>query len=266
MKTIETRKSEIRTTTSNAYEMLGKFLGKDLLRTWKENFVDEDSGEIVEVDRSEIIGKAGQLIEGDLLSRINFHIAAGEVTEVEVSNQRREAVCLRNTHFTPYQAAFEVKDKKKKYLLYAPSVEVALEIVKDYVELNFSGWYTIRMIKEFNSCILLHDQLSPLAIDADPDAGPAEEVSEADKKYYQIEVNVLNDDFNTFETFVLFSKDVDSAMILINDYVAKVINERVKNSKHPMSSDFKITLESATVLPFSGMIEREFSEEYQEKQ
>ena len=70
---IQTRKDEIRFFTNKPEEMLGKYLAKRLLRTWQEDFVDNDTGEVVSIDRNEIIADRGQLITGDLLAVIRVH-------------------------------------------------------------------------------------------------------------------------------------------------------------------------------------------------
>lgn len=90
---IQTRKDEIRFFTNKPEEMLGKYLAKRLLRTWQEDFVDNDTGEVVSIDRNEIIADRGQLITGDLLAVIRFHLQSGDISEVEVSNQKREGIC-----------------------------------------------------------------------------------------------------------------------------------------------------------------------------
>lgn len=264
MKNIETRKTEVRFSTSDSAEMLGKFLAKDLLRCWQVDFLDEDTGQVIIVDRNELIAQTGQLIEGDLLSRINFHLQAGDISKVEVSNQRREAFCLKNTHMYPYAVSFEVTDKKKKYLLYAPSVEAATEIMKDYIELNFIGGYQIKMVKEFSNCIMLHDSLCKLIHNTNGAELAEEEVSEYEKKFYQIEVNVLHDEATIYEKFVLFTKDVDTAMVQINNYISNEIKRRAKSPDFNQPLEFKTTIESAVVIPFNGMVEREFSEAYTE--
>ena len=91
---IQTRKDEIRFFTNKPEEMLGKYLAKRLLRTWQEDFVDNDTGEVVSIDRNEIIADRGQLITGDLLAVIRFHLQSGDISEVEVSNQKREGISL----------------------------------------------------------------------------------------------------------------------------------------------------------------------------
>ncbi|KAA6326306.1 hypothetical protein EZS27_024567 [termite gut metagenome] len=91
IKTIETRKNEIRFQTRTSKEMLGKYLAENLRRVWMEDFVDEDTGETVSMERSEMIGERGALIDQDLLSRILFFLESKDIESVEVSNQQRKA-------------------------------------------------------------------------------------------------------------------------------------------------------------------------------
>jgi hypothetical protein len=69
---VETRKDEVRYVTSDIKKMLGKFLVKSLKRTWSEAFADEGTGEVVNIDRYEIIFDAGTYLGQEEISKINF--------------------------------------------------------------------------------------------------------------------------------------------------------------------------------------------------
>lgn len=47
--------------TSDPKEMLGKYLPKHVLKTWKEDFIDEDTHEVVTIDRNEVIVESGEI-------------------------------------------------------------------------------------------------------------------------------------------------------------------------------------------------------------
>ncbi len=111
---IQTRKDEIRFFTNKPEEMLGKYLAKRLLRTWQEDFVDNDTGEVVSIDRNEIIADRGQLITGDLLAVIRFHLQSGDISEVEVSNQKREGILSASTQMFPWMVTICIAGGKKK--------------------------------------------------------------------------------------------------------------------------------------------------------
>lgn len=128
---IETRKDEVKYTTSDTKRMLGKFLVHDLKRKWNEAFTDEDTGEVVNIERNEIILEAGTYLGKEELATISFYIQEGSVTEVEVSNQRRMAYESSYNGLHPFIAQVFL-DKKKKFLLKAQSIDQAREIVKDF--------------------------------------------------------------------------------------------------------------------------------------
>src|SRR5690606_41172814 len=67
--------------TSTLEEMRGKFLSKRLLRTWKEDFSDEDTGEVVQIERNELILEIGTFLGQSELSEINFMLQSGDIKE-----------------------------------------------------------------------------------------------------------------------------------------------------------------------------------------
>lgn len=265
-KDIETRKDEIRLTTSDPREMLGKFLAQRLLRTWHEDFADEDTGEVVTITRNEIIADRGVLIDGDLLAKIQFYLQAGDIKEVAVSNQKREAFVAESTYLYPWMVVAEIGDKKRKFLLYATSANTAIEVVCDYVELNFSGMFSILSVKSIESCILLKDTLQVIVENTEGEliADETEDLGEPLRKFYQIDVNIsIAEGGVTASTFVVETKDVDRAMLIIKDCVAKRIKERAeKNDEEPC--EFDVKLETAKILSCNYIIEREFSMAYSE--
>lgn len=92
---VETKKDEVRYFTSEPREMLNKYLAADVLQKWDEDFMDEDTGQVVTIERTQKPFEKGQLIDQDLLTQINFHLQAGDIKEVEVSNQKR---CSERVH------------------------------------------------------------------------------------------------------------------------------------------------------------------------
>ena len=63
IKVIETNKPE---------EMLHKYLAEKAVKKWTENFIDQDTGEKVPVERNEVIFDRGTYIDESLLSKIMF--------------------------------------------------------------------------------------------------------------------------------------------------------------------------------------------------
>lgn len=144
---IETRKTEKRYVTSDLKNMLNMYLAKRVLKTWIEDFVDADTGKVVSIERNEVLFERGTLIDRDILSQIQFFMSAGDITSVEVSNQKRMAFENENKALYPYMAQAQISDKKYKFLLYATGLENVITILKDYIELNYQSGFTLTMAK-----------------------------------------------------------------------------------------------------------------------
>ena len=79
------------------------------------------------------------------------------------------------------------------------------------------------------------------------------------KKFYQIDTTVsIVDGSVTSPTFVVEAKDVDRAMVIINDFISKRIRDEEVE-------EFEVKLETAKILSCNYIIEREFSMAYSEE-
>lgn len=262
-KIIETRKNEIRFMTNDPKEMVGKYLAQRLLHSWEEDFVDQDTGEVVTIKRNEVLMERGHLLDREATAKIQFYLQSGDIKEVDVSNQRREAFLQQSTFLYPWIVTIRNSDnKKKKFLLYASTMEMAIEVVKDYVELNFTQGFMLSNAREFDSCVILKDILKKYKPDQLLEVEDLEIVVDesddyVDNKFYQIDVTVTADDYTLPQTFVVETKDAEKAIIVIKDYIIK---ENVKRDE-PLEN-IEVKLETAKVLPCDSFIEREFSLAY----
>ena len=281
---IETIKTENRYVTSDPKGMLNMYLAKRVLKGWEESFVDEDTGEVVNIERHEILFERGVLIDQDVLAQIRFYIDAGDIHEVEVSNQKRLAFENENKFLYPYLAQAQVGDKKYKFLLYAIGLENACIILKDYIELNYQSGFTLTMVKEFDSCVILTDNLKERKVD---DASVAylkdeitleecvdkmdeqsegEESKPDEKKFYQIETKITFDEEERVQTFVVNTFNVDRAMMLITHYLKNKEDEcekRAKEKGHEFNKrEIHAAIESAKPIPVGRFIPKEFSIAY----
>ena len=76
------------TETNKAEEMLHKYLAESAVKTWTENFVDQDTGETVPVERHEVIFDRGTYIDESLLPKIMFSIQSEEMKTVKVCENK----------------------------------------------------------------------------------------------------------------------------------------------------------------------------------
>jgi len=275
---VETRKNEERYVTSDPRKMLNKYLSKKVLKTWTEDFIDEDTGETVSIERNEILFERGTFIDQDLLVKIRFYMEAGDIKEVEVSNQKRIAFEQESNYLHPYIAQAEIKDKKHKFLFYSSTLDAAMLILKDYIELNYSFAFTLTMIKEFDTCIILTDSLKErkidtLALDFEENKNLSfeEEHEEKpdEKKFYQIETKItFSEDGEYFYTFVVHTFNVDRAMMIITDYFNKKQDEKEEEAKKHRREferqEIHAMVEVAKPIPIGRFIPKEFSMAYVE--
>ena len=173
----ETRKTELRYVTSDPKKMLNMYLAKRVLKTWTEDFVDESTGKVVSIERNEVLFERGTLIDQDVLTQIRFCMEADGIKEVEVSNQKRMAFENENKCLYPYIAQAQIGDKKYKFFLYATGLDNVIAILKDYIELNYQSGFTLTMAKEFDSCIILTDNLKERKVDSASEAYLKNEIS-----------------------------------------------------------------------------------------
>ena len=286
---IETRKTEIRYVTSDPKKMLNMYLAKRVLKTWEESFIDEDTGETVTIERNEILFDRGTLIDQDTLAKIRFSMEVDGIREVEVSNQNRLAFENENNVLYPHIAQAEIGGKKSKFLLYATGLENACLILKDYIELNYLFGFTLTMVKEFDSCVILTDTLKERKVDDDSIAYLKEEITTEEyldkmdeenqedeeskpdeRKFYQIETKITfmngeNED-ERVQTFVVNTFNVDRAMMLITHYLKNKEEECEKQAKEKghefRKREIHTAIESAKPIPVGRFIPKEFSIAY----
>lgn len=284
---IKTRKDEIRFKTLEPKKLLNTWTTQKVCRYWMEDFVDQDTNEVVSIKRNEVILSRGTLITQDVLQKISFWIQEGTLTEpIEVSNQKRLAIELISTHLYPWtiQVIFE-GNRKHRFICYAPDITTTLEIVKDFVELNFSDNFSILQVKEMDSCIILEDNLTDRHIDLEK-AYLAEEISfdeythakalggdedqneVEDRKFYQMEVTIIfSDDQKSTKNFIIHTFDTDRALVCISHYIQK-LEEKIAAQHEEKGYDpyeireFKLRIEKAVPMPMNTFIPKEFSLAY----
>lgn len=253
MNTVQTKKDEVIKVISKYEEIphsVGMYANKGITKNWVEDFVDEDTAEVVSIERKEILFDKGTELTPDVISQLLFYFQSGDIKEIEISNQKRAA--YENSFGTRvYLAIAEIGIKRKKYkfLFSAANIPTSIEILKDYMELNFSGGYRIVSIKEFKTSIIIEDTLkkeNEILNDED---------TLNNEKFYQITVISKNEDDYEYESdAVVKTIDLDKAIILFN---RKLMEGRDDKDK------FTSRLEEAKLLNVNYLIEDDFTLAYQ---
>lgn len=79
IKVVETNKPE---------EIFHKYLAESAVKTWTEDFVDEDTGKIMSIERHEVIFDCGTYIDESVFPKIMFSIQSEELKTVKVCENK----------------------------------------------------------------------------------------------------------------------------------------------------------------------------------
>lgn len=298
MTMIETRKSEIRFKTSDPERMLGKYTVNRVMKTWKENVVDGDTGKTVEIERSQLLFDRGIYISNDVLSEIRFFLDDGSITEIEVSNQKRMSFLAENTSMYPFRAVVSIEEKKHSFLLYAMAMQNAMDILNDYIELNYFGRYIIVELKQLDFCVILVDKFKSIRkrnIELDvaylndeisideylenktEESGNDMDDEEEDPlklKFYQIGAKIVSrykdeadEEYN--QTFIVQTFSAVRANLIIEKYLRDRQEERYLESlQHPdqefVKKQIMSFIEESKKINVGEFIPKQFSEAYQD--
>lgn len=241
---METRHKENRFRTSNLDVMKGKYTGSRVLRSWNEDFVDEDTGDVVSVERNEIVMDRGVLLNSENLAIINFHISAGDIQDIEVTDQQREGIFNEDWQTSIWIVTAVIHDKKKNYLLYARSVNNAFEIAVDFLEQKTPAGFGISSIKKYDSAYMVPEN--------------EDEESYVEKEFYKIELKVCenNEEDGPTHVFIIKTSDAEKGKKAIEEFMIE------KFTREKRSTDFVTTIISAKTIPCESIIEMEFCEKY----
>lgn len=239
---IDEIKSEERFKTKDLYTCLGMYTAESIRRKWLEEFVDKQTGELVKIERSEVILNKGDYIGADEISRLNFHLTAGDIDFVSVSTVKRMGELIEDNYIQLFIAVLSIRDKKKKVLLYSNSVNKCIEILKFWGELEFSSGFKIVSIKEFENTIVLTDTLLKPEQDA--------EEAEYAKVFYNIDLSYTRDELPQRSEFIVHAANVDKALLLCELFLAKTTEP---------GDDLGIVLNEAKLLQFDYYIDEEIT-------
>lgn len=288
---IATRKSEIRYTTADPKKMLGRFICRRVVKKWKEPFL-LDNGEVTEVERSELLFDKGTYIDHDIHAKIRFYIDAGDIEEIEVSNQNRKGVLLENNFLHLYKCVANVSDKKHTFLLYATSLHNANTIITDYIELNRQGGFYIVEIKEIDNCYVIIDNVDIESaresidraylkdeIDGEEYVNAQVDITGTEPDYtkmnfYQITARITQRTSTTdldeqTQTVIVHTYTATRANLLIEQHLRKMEEERYKKyleRGEPYEKREIISyIEESKTLPIGTFVPMEFSRVYQDE-
>lgn len=140
--------------TNDPKEMFEKYLPKPVFRTWNENFVDEDTGKNVMIERRELVCSKG-IIDQEKLQLISFALQAGEIQDVEVCNEDISEMKLdQSNYLTAYMVDLYLGlGDRQSFACYAQNIPQAIKIATDFgnVYRGFEGYIKTEKVAMINA-------------------------------------------------------------------------------------------------------------------
>ncbi len=272
---IETRKDEIRYRTNDTRRMVGKFFASNVFKTWYEEVLDSDTGEVISIERNDLLFEVGKYIDEETAQSISFHIQCGDITDVEVSNQRRIARPDKRYSLLPFKATAVIGNKRKSFILQAQSATLAIEVVTDFIELNFTSRFVVDSVKAMPGCIILNDRFRRAVeeVEGGNEAGeetPDGEEARDDTKYYRIEADIVakrEDDEDeprpSSYDFIVKTRDIDTAKAVITAWLNTQLKKEAEKEGREITA-FEVSLTSASPFNLNAIIPYAFCAAYKE--
>lgn len=272
---IETRKDEIRYRTDDTRRMVGKFFASNVFKTWYEEVLDSDTGEVISIERNDLLFEVGKYIDEETAQSISFHIQCGDITDVEVSNQRRIAHPDKRYSLLPFKATAVIGNKRKSFILQAQSATLAIEVVTDFIELNFTSRFVVDSVKAMPGCIILNDRFRRAVeeVEGGNEAGeetPDGEEARDDTKYYRIEADIVakrEDDEDeprpSSYDFIVKTRDIDTAKAVITAWLNTQLKKEAEKEGREITA-FEVSLTSASPFNLNAIIPYAFCAAYKE--
>lgn len=272
---IETRKDEIRYRTDDTRRMVGKFFASNVFKTWYEEVLDSDTWEVISIERNDLLFEVGKYIDEETAQSISFHIQCGDITDVEVSNQRRIARPDKRYSLLPFKATAVIGNKRKSFILQAQSATLAIEVVTDFIELNFTSRFVVDSVKAMPGCIILNDRFRRAVeeVEGGNEAGeetPDGEEARDDTKYYRIEADIVakrEDDEDeprpSSYDFIVKTRDIDTAKAVITAWLNTQLKKEAEKEGREITA-FEVSLTSASPFNLNAIIPYAFCAAYKE--
>ncbi len=246
---MKTKHSETIIETSLLEEMEGKYLSERLLRSWSEDFADEDTGEVISIERNEVLFDKGTFLDKTTLSELNFYLTSGDIKSVKVCDIQRLGT-LQNNSTALYSVTIATFKKKFNFYLYANSIQNAIEISTDFLEQKMIGSFVFKSIKEINYSTLISDK------EEIEDVENHSNENEETKDFYFIEVETTQDETINTQSFILRAKNAEDAKNIVEKHI--IVNLPEDRKDEPLET----TLLSAKTVSCENLIDFKFSKEY----
>lgn len=231
------------------------YAAERICRSYMEDFVNEDNGEVVTIERKEAIFEKGQKLYPDDFSVLLFHFQSGDLKEAILSDQQRQAKVDMGSMLVIWNVkAANIKGKPKlNMLLFAENAQKAYQVAQDYIELNYIGIFLVDSIKKFDQRII---------IEFDPARDDSEEAAkEPERQWYDITsvVTMENEEYDHEYCFIVYADNTENAKKSIENYLVGYFLKR------EITSSFVVKIKEAKMLGCNVIVPMDFCMAYKEE-
>jgi len=238
-----TKFDEVRMRVSEPQHMVGKMLAEHLYRKYEKKVVDAETGEEVVKLYTELVFSRGRVLTKDDVSRISFFQQAGEIDEVLVSNQIRQAPYDRDEYSLYYEVVVQ-EEQKHRLLLFARGIPMALQMAIDYYEQTLTRPFSVLSVKLADDYhVVKYEPSTP------------EEAALA-TQYHVVTITHWDENVekNIDYLYLTKAKDADNAIDIIRSII-----EADENKKQALGD---YIIKSAKESPINDVVPEDFVKEY----
>jgi hypothetical protein len=253
--------------TSDPKEMLGKYMPKHAVKTWTEDFRDEDTGDVVSIERNQIVVERGYISQ-EKLAEIQFAIQAGDIKDVEVSEDDvRDMELYTPAFYSNFMVEIPIFSAagitKNHFAVRAQTIPQAIQIAAEFGQMyrGFDGCIRATRVVTIDAQIVPDDH----ACIPEADRKPADER----KDYFKVQVRrewVEDMKLKKSDTYyIVAANDVGQAKERIALLLDIMKAEQEKEQGFKAEDDSRTTIRKAMPFEVDCIVPKEFSDMFHEE-
>ena len=205
--------------TSDPKEMVGKFLVKRLIHRYVEDFMDAESGEVVSLERSQVLMDPCKITE-EKVSEILFMMQSYGIDSIEVCehNLKEMELFIPSAWFLFNVTIHYGIDGKDSYLVYAKSINQAMTIASEFGQMyrGINGTISFSKVERVLCNVIPDDHICIPECDRNPEY--------IKKDYFKVQVRseLINELLKLKACdvdYIVTSKDVGEAKERVATYL-----------------------------------------------
>ena len=217
-------------------QALDKYLTHPIQRYFKEDFLDESTGEVVTINRHELLLTRGTLITKEKLAELQFIMPAYDIQEITVADKYVNAKDHMSMGIYPWEVQICTGKGTYKLLLRAQSISRAILVAAEYTAMNFATAGFIQITKANSAGYVIIENTDPVI--------PQDDEEQRSNTYYRVTVIISRyiPEKEKYEhdmhEIIVKAKDVGQSKDRVAMWIECTCREQLE--EHPLNS-FRIS-------------------------